>query len=218
MSENQVSGSNVTVGWDEVYRTKGADAVSWFRDHLETSLGLLEQAGLNPSSRVIDIGGGASTLVDDLLARGVRQIAVVDLSSAALAISQQRLGESQASVDWIAGDLRELPLSEAGFDLWHDRAVLHFLPEEADAAAYVRQAAKAVAPNGFAVIAGFAPDGPMRCSGQVVARRTQEEIASLFAPVFLPVLFLRENHETPSGTSQAFLYALLKRISVDGNV
>lgn len=197
--------------WDDVYRTKAPDAVSWFRTHLETSLQLLEQAGLNPSSRVIDVGGGASTLVDDLLARRVADVTVLDLSGKALQISQQRLGPQHDKVHWRQGDVREISLPAAGYDLWHDRAVLHFLTEAADAAAYAAQTKAAVASGGFAVIAGFAPDGPLRCSGQIVARRSEEDIAALFAPEFIPVRFSGEHHQTPAGAAQSFLYALLKR-------
>lgn len=197
--------------WNDVYRTKAPDSVSWFRDHLETSLALLERAGMTASSRVIDVGGGASTLVDDLLTRGCKKITVVDLSPAALAISKARLGERHHFVDWIAGDLLRVPLPSSGFDLWHDRAVLHFLTDPADAVLYADRAADAVTPGGFVVIGGFAPDGPLKCSGQPVARRSAPEIASLFSPAFELVDVVLENHETPSGSSQEFLYSLLKR-------
>ena len=154
---NQESDSDKAALWNDVYGAKAPNSVSWFRDHLETSLILLERAGVTSSSRIIDVGGGASTLVDDLLALGVQKITVVDLSPAALAISKARLGESQHMVDWIAGDLLRVPLPPSGFDAWHDRAVLHFLTDPADAARYAGRAADAVAAGGFAVIGRFAP-------------------------------------------------------------
>jgi len=208
----QNSTTEASARWNEVYLTKGPDTVSWFREHLETSLRLLEQAGLSPSSRVIDVGGGASTLVDDLLARGINAISVLDLSEAALNISRQRLGDREREAHWLAGDVLAVALPAAGFDFWHDRAVLHFLTDHADAVAYVRQATATVAPGGFAVIGGFAPDGPPRCSGQPVARRSEQDIAGLFASGFVPVTFSHEVHETPAGSTQAFLYAVLKRV------
>jgi len=208
---NHESDSDKAALWNDVYGAKAPNSVSWFRDHLETSLILLERAGVTSSSRIIDVGGGASTLVDDLLALGVQKITVVDLSPAALAISKARLGESQHLVDWIAGDLLRVPLPPSGFDVWHDRAVLHFLTDPADAARYAGRTADAVAEGGFAIIGGFAPDGPLKCNGQWVARRSASEIAALFSPAFELVDVTLENHETPSGSTQAFLYALLKR-------
>ena len=197
--------------WQDVYRRKPADAVSWFAPRLETSLELLGQAGLGPGSRVIDVGGGASTLVDDLLAQGVADITVLDLSDAALAVARQRLGARAGNVHWLAGDVRTAALGEARFDLWHDRAVLHFLTEPADAAAYVRQARRALAPHGRLVIGGFAPEGPERCSGLVVARRSPEDIAALFGDGFEPVQSRRETHRTPGGSEQAFAWTVLSR-------
>ena len=127
---------------------------------------------------MIDVGGGASTLVDDLLARGVMRVTVLDLSAQALAVARERLGARADAVAWLAADLLEAPLPEAGFDLWHDRAVLHFLVDADAAARYARQAAHAIAPGGHAVIGGFAPDGPERCSGLTVARRSADDIAA----------------------------------------
>ena len=196
--------------WQDVYRRKPADGVSWFAPRLETSLALLEAAGLGPGSRVLDAGGGASTLVDDLLARGVASVTVLDLSDAALSVSRQRLGPRAAGVHWLAGDVCTAPLGEGVFDLWHDRAVLHFL-DDAAAAAYVRQARRALAPEGRLVIGGFAPEGPLRCSGLDVARRSPEAVAALFGEGFELLESRRENHRTPGGIDQAFAWAVLAR-------
>ena len=197
--------------WQDVYRRKPSDSVSWYAPHLDTSLALLACAGLGPASRVIDVGGGASTLVDDLLARGVAAVTVLDLSDAALAVSRQRLGERAASVHWLADDVRAAPLGEGVFDLWHDRAVLHFLTDPADAAGYVRQARRALAPGGRLVIGGFAPEGPERCSGLPVARRAPRDVAALFGEGFELLEERREIHRTPGGSDQAFAWAVLAR-------
>lgn len=196
--------------WEDVYRRKPANSVSWYRPHLETSVALLRKFGLDPASRVIDVGGGASTLVDDLLALGVRDITVLDLSRQALDIARARLGDEAATVRWLAADLLTARLPEAGYDLWHDRAVLHFLTTPEAAARYAEQAAHAVAPGGHAVIGGFAPDGPARCSGLPVARRSAEQIAAVLGPKFRLVHEHSEVHATPEGRAQAFAWAVLR--------
>ena len=197
--------------WQDVYRRKPADGVSWYAPHLDTSLALLARAGLRPGARVLDVGGGASTLVDDLLARGVQDVTVLDLSDAALAVARERLGLRAGAVRWLAGDVRSAALGEGVFDFWHDRAVLHFLTDPDDAAAYVRQARRALAPDGCLVIGGFAPDGPERCSGLAVARRSPEDIAALFGDGFELLHAARDVHNTPGGAAQAFAWSVLKR-------
>lgn len=197
--------------WEDVYQRKPADTVSWFRPHLDMSLALLERAGLAPDSRVIDVGGGASTLVDDLLARGTERVTVLDLSAKALAVARTRLGERAGPVHWLAGDLVEIDLPPAGYDLWHDRAVLHFLTDPAAAERYAAVAAKAIRPGGSAVIGGFAPDGPEKCSGLLVARRSADDVAALLGPSFRLVEQNTERHETPAGNQQAFVWVRMLR-------
>jgi len=199
------------VHWENVYRTKASDSVSWHREHLETSLALLEQAGLSSDSRIIDVGGGASTLVDDLLARGVNQVTVLDLSWAALDIASARLGPRARTVQWMAGDVTSLALPDGEYSHWHDRTVLHFLTRQDQVAAYVHQATHALMVGGHAVIGGFAPDGPVRCSGLDVARRSAQDIARLSGRGFKLLDCRRELHRTPDGNEQAFEYALLQR-------
>ncbi|MEI7038244.1 class I SAM-dependent methyltransferase [Fulvimonas yonginensis] len=198
--------------WEMVYRSRAAQEVSWYRPHLDASLALLRQAGLGPDTRVIDVGGGASTLVDDLLALGVCAVTVLDLSATALATARARLGDRAGTVRWLAADLLEAGFAAARFDLWHDRAVLHFLTEPAQVRRYAEQAAHAVRPGGHAVIGGFAPDGPERCSGLPVARRAAADIATALGPAFRLVDQRRELHPTPAGATQAFAYALLERV------
>lgn len=197
--------------WQNIYRTRRTDSVSWFRPHLEVSLNLLAAGGMSAASRVIDIGGGASTLVDDLLARGLRHVSVLDVSEEALAHARQRLAERADLVQWLAGDVLEVALPPGGFDFWHDRAVLHFLTDPADATRYAQISASALARGGYAVIGGFAPDGPERCSGLPVVRRSAQQIGELFAPAFALVQSHAERHQTPTGAEQSFAYALLQR-------
>ena len=197
--------------WQKIYRTKTAESVSWYRPHLDVSIELLELAGLSADSRVIDIGGGASTLVDDLLDRGVRELSVLDVSGEALAIARNRLGDQAKEVNWYCADVLHAVLPAGGFDLWHDRALFHFLTEPTDAARYAQLAADAVRIGGYAVIGGFAPDGPERCSGLPVARRSAEDLAGIFASRFSLVQKREERHGTPVGTEQSFVYALMLR-------
>jgi SAM-dependent methyltransferase len=197
--------------WDNVYRTKAADSVSWYRPHLEVSIELLRLGGLSSQSRVIDVGGGASTLVDDVLDVGAN-VTVLDISAAALAATKGRLRERASSVNWLVADVLDLDGPRGAFDLWHDRAVFHFITDSADAQRYARQAARAVKPGGFAVIAGFAPDGPERCSGLPVARRSAEDISCILKPNFNLREARAERHTTPAGSVQSFAYALLQRL------
>lgn len=198
--------------WDDVYRRKNAQSVSWFRPHLDISLDLLRKANLNPASRVIDVGGGASTLVDDLIAAGVRDITILDLSAEALDIAQTRLGGKAGAVQWVVGDLLTAPFPVGCFDIWHDRAVLHFLTSASDARRYAHQVVQAVTPGGYAVAGGFAPDGPEQCSGLSVARRSAADIADLLVPDFELIEERADQHLTPGGSTQSFIYALLRRV------
>jgi ubiquinone/menaquinone biosynthesis C-methylase UbiE len=203
--------SNDRLHWDGAYRAKAADQVSWYRAHLDVSFQLLVEAGIGPHSRIVDVGGGASTLVDDLLDFGVEAMTVVDLSPASLEIARHRLGARAERVAWLVGDITQLDFPDEGFDLWHDRAALHFLTAPEAAHAYVRTATRAIARGGHAVIGGFAADGPEHCSGLPVMRRDPADIASLFAEAFSLVDARREVHSTPAGIQQRFAYALLRK-------
>ena len=199
------------VHWDSVYTSKQPEAVSWFQPHLDLSLQLIEQAGLSRNTRIVDIGAGASTLVDDLLARGVQALTAVDISAAALQVTRNRLRERADRVRWIVSDVTQLDLPPSSIDIWHDRATLHFLTDPKDARAYVHVASRVVTAGGYAVIGGFASDGPEQCSLLPVMRRDPEQIADLFTKEFVLVEARRENHTTPGGSMQRFAYALLRK-------
>jgi len=192
--------------WDAVYEKRGPDHVSWYRPHLERSLELIEGAGLPLDARIIDVGGGASTLVDDLLARGYRRLTVLDLSPRALAVARERLGERGASVEWLAGDITELELPEHAFDFWHDRAVFHFLLDVDARRRYVAAVRRALKPGGHIVVATFGPGGPERCSGLDVARYDADEIHGQFGGAFRKLASFSEAHQTPGGAEQEFVY------------
>jgi len=197
--------------WQTVYRSKQPNQMSWFAPHLNVSLTLLKRAGLHQDSRIIDVGAGASTLVDDLLDLGLHHITLLDISAASLDATRQRLGARAAGVQCLVVDAAHVDLPPLSYDLWHDRAALHFLVNSADAAAYVASATWALVNGGYAVIGSFAADGPERCSGLQVARREPDEIARLFGPAFTLVRSQHERHTTPWGAAQSFAYALLRK-------
>lgn len=201
--------------WETVYRTKAPDAVSWYRPHLDTSLALIERAAPDRNTAVLDVGGGASTLVDDLLARGYRDLSVLDISAAALNVARERLGEAADKVTWLAADLLDTPLPQARYDLWHDRAVFHFLTEAEQRAHYLRQLTRALKPGGHAVLATFGPQGPLKCSGLDTVRYDAGELARVLGDGFTLLDSTLEFHATPFGTTQQFLYALFRKTSAD---
>lgn len=192
--------------WEKVYQTKQPEAVSWFQAHATRSLELIRSIGTPLDASIIDVGGGASTLVDDLLHDGFNQVTVLDLSDSALEVARNRLGVSGAGVSWIAGDIRNVNLPEQTYDIWHDRAVFHFLTDPADRASYVRQVMKSVKQGGHVIVATFAPDGPEQCSGLPVARYAPNELHGEFGPAFELLEHTSEEHKTPWGSVQHFVY------------
>lgn len=160
--------------WEKIYQAKQLTEVSWYRPHLEVSLRLIEEAVSNREAHVIDVGAGESTLVDDLLARGYRNLYALDLSATALNVAQTRLGAEATKVKWLCGDVRTFAFTPHQYDVWHDRAVFHFLTDADDRAAYVQQVGRAVKSGGHVIIATFGPEGPPRCSGLDVARYDAE--------------------------------------------
>lgn len=198
--------------WQAVYSKKQVTDVSWFRPHLDQSLALIKTCGLRPDAHIVDVGGGGATLVDDLLDLNFVNITVIDLASAAFEQSRKRLGERADHVRWIVGDATTPVLETQSIDLWHDRAVFHFLTDETQRDAYQAEVLRCVRPGGHVLIGTFATDGPERCSGLTVSRYSPVELADLFAPEFELVEQAREIHKTPNGGEQAFSYALLRRI------
>lgn len=190
--------------WEQVYARKATTAVSWFQEQAATSLRLIQATGLPVEASILDVGGGASVLVDDLLAAGYRDLTVLDLSGAALASARARLGARAEPVRWIEGDITRVELPGAAFDLWHDRAVFHFLTDPEDRRAYVRQLEHALKPGGHIIIATFAEDGPERCSGLPVMRYSATQLAREFAADFTLQHAEKEAHHTPGGAVQSF--------------
>ena len=202
---------NKKTHWETVYETKPADSVSWFQPHAEKSLEIIQATGQNKHAALIDVGGGASTLVDDLLNLGYDNLSVLDLSAAALKVAQDRLGAKAATVNWLVGDITTVSLPANAYDIWHDRAVFHFLTEEADRRAYVAQVMRSVRPNGHIIIATFAEDGPEKCSGLPVMRYSPEALHQEFGRGFQLVSQDKETHHTPFGTDQQFIYCYCRK-------
>lgn len=198
--------------WENIYRTKAPDAVSWYRTHLDRSLELIESAVQDRTAHVIDVGGGESTLVDDLLARGYQDLTILDVSQTALDITKARLGEAGKHIEWIRADVTRADLPPRAFDVWHDRAVFHFLTAEEQRQAYVRLAAKAVKPGGHVIVSTFGPEGPAKCSGLEVVRYDAATLHGEFGARFELVASSSELHQTPFGTTQQFLYCYCRLI------
>lgn len=197
---------NAQAHWERIYTEKAPDTVSWYRPHLEKSLGLIGKFAPGKSASIIDVGGGESTLVDDLLSRGYENITVLDISQAAIDVSRKRLGAFSERVHWQVADIARVELPSSAYDLWHDRAVFHFLTVASDRAAYVRQVARAVRHGGHVIVSTFGPDGPMKCSGLDVVRYDPESLHGEFGEHFRLLESSKELHETPFGTVQQFLY------------
>lgn len=194
--------------WETIYRTKQPHEVSWFQREATISLALIRRVAPELTVGIIDVGGGASTLVDGLVAAGYRDVTVLDLSSSALQIARQRLGAAAQDVTWLEADALSADLPPGRFDVWHDRAVFHFLTSATDRAAYIGQVRKSVRPGGHVLVATFADDGPTRCSGLAVARYSASGLHHEFGSGFRLLESVREEHVTPGGKQQAFVYCL----------
>jgi SAM-dependent methyltransferase len=192
--------------WQQVYQTKAADAVSWFSPHLEHSLSLIEKAAPNRAMSIIDVRGGESTLVDDLLSAGYSDISLLDISQVAVDATKRRLGPAADAVTWWVADIAQAALPAARCDVWHDRAVFHFLTDEAQRRAYVRLVMHAVKPGGHVIVATFGSEGPTQCSGLDVMRYNADGLHSEFGAAFSLIESATELHQTPFGTTQQFLY------------
>ena len=196
--------------WQNVYATKGEREVSWFEESPRLSLDLIRATGVSSSAAIIDVGGGASRLVDALLAAGFEDVTVLDLSETALATTRARLGATATKVKWITADVTAWEPAQT-YDVWHDRAAFHFLDAQ-DRTAYAERILRAVRPGGHVIIGTFAPDGPERCSGLPVARHDAGSIGRVLGPSFELIESRSQAHRTPGGSIQHFQFSRFRRV------
>jgi len=199
--------------WEGRYRSGAPEKLGWYRPRLDTSLELIRWISPSRDARLVDIGGGASTLIDDLLAEDLDSVTVLDVSPAAMAIARDRLGPLADRVDWLDGNILSVDLAPHSFDIWHDRAAFHFLVEEGERHQYLRQLTSALGPGGHVVIGTFSPAAPAKCSGLPIQRYTLEQLAATFVPGFRLVESREEAHRTPGGTAQPYVYALFELLN-----
>jgi ubiquinone/menaquinone biosynthesis C-methylase UbiE len=197
--------------WEHIYETKGSTQVSWYQKHAQLSLQFIQNTGIPKNAHIIDIGGGASPLVDDLIAASFQHISVLDISATALQLAQQRLGRQAAHVNWIEADVTEANLPPVAYDVWHDRAVFHFLTDEADRQRYINTVRQTIRTGGHVIVATFAPDGPDHCSGLEVVRYSPNSLHDEFGEGFELKDSTRETHHTPFGTEQNFIYCYCRK-------
>lgn len=199
--------------WENIYATKKPDEVSWFREHLDNSLEMIVQTGVEKSGAIIDVGGGGSTLVDDLLERGFSNLTVLDISGNAIETSKRRLGEKAEFVEWIEADITNVRLKDNAYDVWHDRAVFHFLTAPKDRRKYVELVMRSLKIGGHIIVASFGLDGPAKCSGLDVVRYSPKTMRDEFGEEFRLVKNINETHETPFGTTQKFIYCYCRKLA-----
>jgi len=192
--------------WENIYQTKAPTQVSWYQEHARLSLRLIADTGIDRSDPIIDVGGGTSTLVDDLLVDGYQHLTVLDISASALQTAQQRLGVRATAVTWIEADITQAQLPGQFYAVWHDRAVFHFLTQPHDRQRYIQAVRHAVKPGGHVIVATFALDGPPQCSGLNVTRYNPDSLHHEFGEDFQLLTSTRETHVTPFGTEQKFIY------------
>lgn len=197
---------NTRSHWETIYGSKAPEAVSWYRPHLEISLDLIDRCAAGRSASIIDVGAGESTLVDDLITRGYENLTVLDVSSTAIETTKKRLGPAGERVHWVLGDITQVSLPPQSFDVWHDRAVFHFLIDPVKRQEYVRTVLNAVRPGGHVIVSTFGPDGPTKCSGLDVMRYDAEALHGQFGKQFRIAESSKELHRTPWGTEQQFVY------------
>lgn len=192
--------------WENVYQTKSHREVSWYREHLDTSIRMIDKTGVSKNAAIVDAGGGNSTLVDDLLERGFTDISVLDISKTANTASKDRLSEKSNQVTWITADITTVVLPESYYDLWHDRAAFHFLTDQNDRRMHVDLVKRSVKPGGRVIVASFSLQGPQKCSGLNVVRYSPESVHGEFGELFDLVTSEGAEHYTPFGTTQRFTY------------
>lgn len=199
--------------WEHIYQTKTAAQVSWFQEHAVLSLQLIQGVQIEKTASLIDVGGGTSPLVDDLLANGFRNITVLDISRTALGAAQRRLGLHAADVTWLEADITRADLPEDAYDVWHDRAVFHFLTKAEDRGRYVGVARRSIKPGGHLILATFSLDGPTECSGLDTMRYDPQSLSRELGHDFQFMQSLPETHHTPFGTVQKFIYCHFRRVA-----
>ena len=195
--------------WENIYQTKKSNEVSWHQKKPKTSLNLISGINLDKGAKIIDIGAGDSKLVDNLLAVGFRNITVLDVSSNALNRVKKRLGNRANDVKWIVSDLMEFKTNNR-YDLWHDRAVLHFLTEEEEINRYVEKIKQLLKPNGYLIVSTFSLKGPKKCSGLDIKQYSKDSMKKIFSG-FEHIKSFEEEHLTPWENSQIFIYSLFKK-------
>lgn len=198
--------------WNKVYSTKAATEVSWFQEEPAASLALIDTAGIGPDDAIVDVGGGASLLVDRLLDRGQSDITVLDIAETGLAVARARLGAKGAGVAWTVQDVTRWQPPPGRFRLWHDRAVFHFLIDEADRRGYLAALDRGLRAGGYLILAAFAPTGPERCSGLPVRRYSGESMQAVLGPGFRLLAERPETHPTPAGGRQDFTWCLFRKL------
>jgi SAM-dependent methyltransferase len=198
--------------WESVYQTKNPETVSWYQPSLQVSLEFIRRTGLRKDAALVDVGGGASTLVDDLLTLEYSNITVLDISKQALDYSRARLGPRGKSVQWMVGDIIGVDTAQLNFDIWHDRAVFHFLVEEQDRKKYCKVLETSLRPGGFIIIATFGLNGPMKCSGLDIVRYDPHSLLLTLGDSFKLITSQVELHRTPSEMTQEFVYCLLQKV------
>lgn len=197
--------------WEKIYAGKRPSEVSWYQTHLEKSLELIRATGVGRDAEILDVGGGASTLVDDLLSAGYRHVTVMDISATAIQSAKTRLGSRAAGVVWLESDATRQSLPAQHYDVWHDRAVFHFLTDAADRRRYLDNVSRALKPGGHVIVATFGPHGPLQCSGLDVVRYTPEQLHEVFGENYQLLRSAVENHLTPSGKHQEFVYCYCRK-------
>lgn len=197
--------------WEQVYSTRSPDELGWYEPHLEISLEWIKEMVADTDASIIDVGGGASTLVDDLVAEGYRSITVLDLSRTALATAKKRLRGNADAVTWLEGDVTAVSLPTGGYDVWHDRAVFHFLTDDEQKRRYVAGLSQATKPGSHLIMATFAPEAPPRCSGLPVQRYEAGQLEAVLGSGFELRRQRKELHITPGGTEQMYAYCLFQR-------
>ena len=192
--------------WARIYETLAPTELSWYQEHLRLSVELIHNTGASKAAQIIDVGGGTSRLVDELLAEGYQHVTVLDIAGRALELARQRLGSRASAITWVEADITMVDLPRHGYDVWHDRAVFHFLLQPAERRRYVETMRHAVRRDGYVIVATFALEGPTRCSGLNVVRYSTASLADEFGAEFELVQSTSELHRTPLGVEQAFLF------------